>query len=58
MPSPMTKAGVPLDQRIQTGIFHAAHEPLGIEADGTGGGDDAIEAEGPSAPSNSPSIAS
>ena len=44
--------GVPLDQRIQGGIFHVAREPLGIEADGTGDGDDVIEVEGASAPSS------
>ena len=46
MPSPMTKAGVPLDQRIQTGGLHVARKPLGIEADGAGGARDAIKVEG------------
>ena len=40
--------GVPLDQRIQGGVLHVAHEPLGIETDGAGDGEDVIEVEGAS----------
>ena len=36
---------VPLDQRIQGGIFHIARKALGIEADGARDGEDAIEVE-------------
>ena len=41
-------AGVPHDQRIQGRVLHVAHEPLGIEADGAGDGEDVIEVEGAS----------
>ena len=66
MPSPMTKAGVPLtresigedgvplDQRIQGGILHVARKPLGIEADGAGDGEDVIEVEGAVRPQQRP----
>ena len=66
MPSPITKAGVPrdaqsfgedgvpLDQRIQEGIFHIARAPLGIEADGAGDGEDVIEVEGTLRPQQRP----
>ena len=64
MPSPMTKAGVPLtresigedgvprDQRIHGLVLHVAHKPFGIEADGAGNAQDVIEVEGASAPSS------
>ena len=66
MPSPMTKAGVPLtresigedrvplDQRIQGRVLHVARKPLGIEADGAGDGEDAIEVEGAVRPQQRP----
>ena len=54
MPSPMTKAGVPLDQRIQGGFFLVSRKPHGIEADGAGDGEDVIEVEEALRPSNSP----
>ena len=46
--------GVPLDRRIQGGVLHVARKPLGVETDGAGDGQDAIEVEGALRPSNSP----
>ena len=50
----MTKAGVPLDQRIQTGIFHVAHEPLDIESNGAGDAQDMVKVEGAVRPQQRP----
>ena len=52
--SPMTKAGVPLDQRIQGGFFLVSRKPRGIEADGAGDGQDVIEVEGAVRPQQRP----
>ena len=46
--------GIPLDRRIHGGIFHVARKPLGIEADGAGDGEDAIEVEGAVRPQQRP----
>ena len=46
--------GVPLDWRIQVGIFHVAREPLGIETEGAGDGEDVIEVEGAVRPQQLP----
>ena len=54
MPSPMTKAGVPLDRRIQGRVLHIARKPLGIETDGAGDSEDVIEVEGAIHPQQRP----
>ena len=46
--------GLPLDQRIQAGIFHVARKPFGIEADGAGDAQDVIEVEGAVRPRQRP----
>ena len=46
------RGGVALDQRIQAGGLHVPRKPFGIEADGAGDGEDAIEVEGVSAHSS------
>ena len=62
----MTNAGVPLTPRAlartafrsisasRAGIFHVAHKPFGIEADGAGDGEDVIEVEGAVRPQQRP----
>ena len=54
MLSPMTKAGVPLDRRIQGRVLHIARKPLGIETDGAGDGEHAIKVEGAVRPQRRP----
>ena len=66
MPSPMTKAGVPLTPRAlarmafrsisasRAGILHVARKPFGIEADGAGDAEDVIEVEGAVRPQQRP----
>ena len=50
----MTKAGVPLDQRIQGRVLQVAHEPLGIEAHEARDGEELIEVEGAVRPQQRP----
>ena len=65
MPSPMTKAGVPLTSRALARMaFRAisasragssvARKPFGIEADGAGDGEDVVEVEGTFRPQQRP----
>ena len=66
MSSPVTKAGVSWTPRAlarmafrsisasRAGGLHVAREPLGIEADGAGDGEDAIEVAGAVRPQQRP----